>query len=108
MSFINRTDWANYPDETTPIMAGDLLRIEKGVADAHGRTGTFSAADLVNGGVLNIKHNLGEEAVGVIIKNDQKKTVVPDDIIDVDENNVSINLSYYLPITGTWRYRIAL
>ena len=108
MGFVNRTDWVDYPDESTPIMAADMLRIEAGIAGAYGRTGTFVDADLVSGGMLNIKHDFGEEAVVVIIKNSLKRTVEPDEVIDIDANNVTVDLSSYTPLSGTWRYRVAL
>lgn len=35
MAYTPRTDWKNLPDESTPVTAEDLIRIEQGIADAH-------------------------------------------------------------------------
>ena len=35
MAYTPRTDWKNLPDESTPVTAEDLVRIEQGIADAH-------------------------------------------------------------------------
>lgn len=34
MAFEPRTDWKNKPDQSTPIKAEDLIRIEQGIADS--------------------------------------------------------------------------
>ena len=35
MAYTPRTDWKNLPDDSTPVTAADLIRIEQGIADAH-------------------------------------------------------------------------
>lgn len=35
MSFVKRTDWVDWPNTSTPVMAADLLRIEDGIEDVY-------------------------------------------------------------------------
>ena len=53
-------------------------------------------------GVLSIAHNLGRSVVSVSVYNNSSKEVTPDDITIVDADNVTVDLSSWGTITGTW------
>lgn len=62
---------------------------------------SFVNADLV-GNVLTVTHNLGQRYHSVTVYDDNDDLIFPDNVNDVDANNVDIDLSSFAPISGTW------
>jgi len=67
--------------------------------------GTFTSSDL-SSGVLSITHNLGHQYASVTIIDNNNKVIIPDDITYSSSSSLSVDLSSYGTITGTWRYII--
>ena len=63
--------------------------------------GTFTTDDL-SGGLLTFTHSLADEFVITQVWNDQKRQIVPDAIYPLDADNVVIDLTSYVPISGSW------
>lgn len=68
-------------------------------------TGTFVNADLSTG-ILTVNHNLGHTYCTVTVINNSAKIVIPDDVTFTSANQLTIDLSSYGVITGTWNYII--
>jgi len=62
-------------------------------------------ADLV-AGIFTAPHNLGSRYPLVIIYDSAFKAVVPDEIQSVDVNTVTIDLSSFSPLVGTWNIKV--
>ncbi|RLE37648.1 hypothetical protein DRJ17_06090, partial [Candidatus Woesearchaeota archaeon] len=67
--------------------------------------GSFVDGDL-SSGILTITHNLGTQYVSVVIVDDNDKLVMPDDVIMTSTTVVTVDLSSYGTLTGTWRYLV--
>ena len=63
---------------------------------------SFSNGDL-SAGVLTVTHNLGHKYCQVQIYNNSDKMIMPDDITLVDANSLTVDLTSYGTLTGTWR-----
>jgi hypothetical protein len=61
----------------------------------------FTSADLVSG-VLTVQHNFGHKYVIVQVYDDSDQKVDPDVIAPIDSDNVSIDLTSFGSISGTW------
>ena len=61
----------------------------------------FTSADLA-AGILTANHNLGSKYVVPIIYDNTGKVIEPDEFIAVTLNQMTIDLSSYGAITGTW------
>lgn len=65
----------------------------------------FTSADLVNN-VLTVTHNLGKKRLSsVLVWNNADKVVIPDDVLAIDANTLSIALPSFndpTPIIGSW------
>jgi hypothetical protein len=64
---------------------------------------SFTNADLTDN-VLTITHNLGRKYVAVTIIDDNDNPVDADLITYVNDNSLTVDLTEYAPISGTWRY----
>lgn len=62
---------------------------------------SFVDADLV-AGVLTVNHNLGQRYNSVTVYDDSEQIILPDFVTDVDANNLTIDLSSFGAIAGTW------
>jgi len=62
---------------------------------------TFDNGDL-SSGILSVTHNLGNKIVKVVVANNSDEEVIPTDITFTDTNSLSVDLSSYGTITGTW------
>jgi hypothetical protein len=62
---------------------------------------SFVNGDLA-GGVLTVTHSLGQRYHSVTVYDENGVKVSPDDITDVDLNNVTVDLSSFVALTGTW------
>jgi hypothetical protein len=62
---------------------------------------SFVNADLV-AGVLTVTHNLGVRYHAVAVYDDTNQLVTPDAVTDVDANSLTIDLTSFGVITGTW------
>jgi hypothetical protein len=54
-------------------------------------------------GILTITHNLGHKYCAVTIADNSDKVIVPDEVTYTDANTVTVDLTSYGTITGTWR-----
>lgn len=83
-------------------LGGDLyLDSTAAVTGAETANISFINGDLV-AGVLTWMHNLGGDLTGVVIKNNNGNHVTPDELTETDANTLTIDLSSYGAITGTW------
>ena len=62
---------------------------------------SFTNTDLVVG-VLSVAHGLGQKYVAIQIYDNTDNLITPDGVVLVDANDLTINLSSYGGITGTW------
>jgi hypothetical protein len=53
-------------------------------------------------GILTVNHALGQQYVVVDVYDNSNKRVIPDDVTLTDSNNLTIDLSSYGAIAGTW------
>ena len=99
-------DFESIDGSDTPMVDPHRELVTRAYVDSgriKGYTQTFTQSDLVSG-ILLVQHNLNakDKVTHITIKNNNKKHITPDDIIDNDENLASVNLSMIEPITGTW------
>ena len=71
------------------------------------RPGTeFVDADLVSG-ILVYDHNLDVDYLAAVTIWDNNKAIIqPDEVTTIDNNSISVDLTSYLPLTGTWHLSI--
>ena len=62
---------------------------------------TFTTSDL-SLGILTVTHNLGQQIVLVQVSDDSNQVIVPDSITLTSSSSISINLSSYGVLTGSW------
>jgi hypothetical protein len=67
---------------------------------------SFTNASL-SGGILTVNHALAVDYPNVTVYDNNKKVILPDDITSVTSNQLTIDLSSYGTITGTW-YAVVL
>ena len=67
--------------------------------------GTFTNATLVSG-ILTIAHNLGRQFLPVTIADNGNKQIIPDDVTFGSANSLTIDLTSYGTLTGTWNYSV--
>lgn len=66
---------------------------------------TITASDLSNG-VVVIQHNLMEDFPSVEVYDNTRRKIIPDEIVSVDANSISISLNSYGNIVGNWSISI--
>jgi hypothetical protein len=66
---------------------------------------TFTNATLVSG-ILTITHNLGRQFVPVTIADNSNKQIIPDEVTFGSANSLTIDLTSYGTLTGTWNYSV--
>jgi hypothetical protein len=62
---------------------------------------SFVSSDL-SGGVLTVNHNLGNRIVMVQVSNNLSQVIQPDVITLTSNDVVTVDLSSFVPFTGTW------
>lgn len=62
---------------------------------------SFTDASL-SAGVLTVTHSLGQSVVNVMVFDNNNKNVRPDDITLVDSNSLTVDLTSFGTLTGTW------
>jgi hypothetical protein len=62
---------------------------------------SFTQSDLVVN-ILTVTHNLNDEWCSVTIYDNTRQIVVPTAIVSVDANSVTVDLSTFAVISGTW------
>ncbi len=62
---------------------------------------SFVNADLV-GNILTVSHNLGEKYVHATVWSDLDRIMIPDITMAVDSNTLTLDLSSFTPLPGTW------
>jgi len=66
---------------------------------------SFTSSNLTVG-VLTVTHNLGIKYTGYFIYDNTDKLILPDDATATDTNTLTINLTSYGTITGTWNIKV--
>ncbi len=61
----------------------------------------FDQTDLVSN-TLTVTHNLNDEWCSVSVYDNSRQIIVPTAVVSVDANNLTIDLSTFTPISGTW------
>lgn len=62
---------------------------------------SFTNANL-SAGVLTVTHSLGQSVVNVMVFDNTNKNIRPDDITLVDSNSLTVDLSSFGTLSGTW------
>jgi len=69
-------------------------------------TKQFSDADLTSNN-LTVTHSLGYQFPSAVnVWSGGNKMVIPDEVLAVSENELNINLTSFVPLTGTWKVEI--
>jgi hypothetical protein len=84
----------------TSIVKGDL-----GTSVAMSYTTSFTDGDLT-AGVLTVTHSLGRQFVNPTIYDNSNIKIEPDTYTATDTNTLTVNLSAFGTLTGTWNIRI--
>lgn len=53
-------------------------------------------------GILTVTHSLGQSYHSVTVYDDSENAIAPDLVTNVDINTVTVDLSSFAPIAGTW------
>lgn len=88
--------WDETNDEWQVGVVGTLLAVAR-IARS-----TFTGASL-SAGILSVTHNLGQKYVQVTVIDNTDKPVLPDDITYNSTTSLSVDLTSFGSITGTWR-----
>lgn len=69
---------------------------------------TFDDDDLSSGGLLTIEHSfsLSPAIAHVVIADNDGKIIGPDNVTFTDGDTITVDLSSFAPLTGTWSYLI--
>lgn len=95
------------PTDDPSVAAGDFV-----TTDASGNLSfapqatsayrqSFDNSDL-SGSILTVTHSLGQKYVHVTVWSDLDRIMLPDITTAVDVNTVSLDLSSFVPLSGTW------
>ncbi len=63
---------------------------------------SFIDSDLATGDILIVTHSLGQKYVVVAVYNNSDKQIIPDDVTLDSTTQLTIDLSSFAPLTGTW------
>ena len=69
-------------------------------------TNSFVNADLTSG-VLAVNHSLNTDVVHVTVYNGSNAQVTPDEITLTDADNISVDLTSFGVIVGTWNVKVS-
>jgi hypothetical protein len=83
----------------TTLGAGDTIAQIITQSVIHRRS--FQTAD-VSGGEITITHNLGNKIVLVQVSDDQDRVIQPDAITLLNNTQLKLTLSSFVPFPGTW------
>ena len=75
------------------------------ITDSSSFYGSFTNSDL-SSGILTVTHNLGHTYCSVTVVDNNDKVIIPDEINYTNSNSLTIDLTSFGTITGTWRYII--
>ncbi len=90
-------------DETNDLWKAGLASSEIQLARIY-RT-TFQNSDLVSG-VLTVTHNLGQQYPVVQLVDNNGKVIIPDDVNLSATNSLTVDLTSFGTLTGTWRVQV--
>lgn len=104
MTFVKRTDWVDEPNEATPIMAADLLRIEQGIADAQNPTlaPVATSGDYAD---LSGRPSLATVATSGSYTDLTSKPTIPTQYTDANAVSALQNAANVLP-SGQWNFTL--
>lgn len=75
--------------------------------DGGGSYSTAFTNSSLSSGVLTVTHNLEYEYVVVSVYDNTDKQIIPSEVTTVNANSLQVDLSGFVPITGTWHVTIA-
>ena len=64
-------------------------------------TRSFNQSDLV-ANILTVTHNLNDDWCTVTVYDNSRQVIIPTSVVSVDANNIDIDLSTFVTISGTW------
>jgi hypothetical protein len=89
--------------EASDKWTAGLTGAEKVIARVH--SGSFTNASLT-AGVLTITHDLDNQWPNAVIYDNNNRRIQPDEITGTSGNVVTVDLTTYGTITGTWRFTV--
>jgi hypothetical protein len=95
---------ATLPPGDRALLIGSDGQLKYGQVGTNAHEMTFTNANLT-AGVLTVTHNLGVKVVCWSLADDEDDAVLPDNIGFTDTNNLTVDLSSFGAITGTWTFR---
>ena len=87
-------------------LSGTIVKGDLGSSAAMSHTESFDNGDLA-AGILTITHSLGRQYVNVKVYDNNDIEIGPDLITATDTNTLTIDLSSFGSLTGTWNLRIS-
>lgn len=90
-------------DETNDLWKAGLAGSEVGLSRYYETT--FTNASLTSG-VLTVTHSLGRDTVPVTVKDNNGKTVMPDEITFSSTSALTIDLTSFGTLSGTWKVEV--
>lgn len=87
-------------------LASSIDKDDLAASAAMSNTGSFDNGDL-SSGVLTITHSLGRQYVNCTVYDNNDIEIEPDNVTATDTNTLTVDLSTYGTLTGTWNYRIS-
>lgn len=91
--------WNETDDEWTAGLAGSLKRL------ALSYSANFTSASLT-ANVLTVSHNLGFQYPSVTIIDNNNRKIIPDEITFSTANSLSVDLTSFATIPGTWHVSV--
>ena len=70
-------------------------------------TSSFTDSNLV-ADILTVDHNLVANYPLVAVFDNNEQIVIPDDVTFVDVNRITVDLSSFTPLTGTWNVSVVV
>jgi hypothetical protein len=111
------TTWLSLTDTPSSYVgqAGLFVRVNAGETGlelaagggggASGYTTSFTPSDLVSG-ILTVTHNLATKYVVIQVYDNNDKMIVPDEVTLLSATQLTVDLTSYGTIAGTWNLRV--
>lgn len=80
--------------------------VEEQVGAASSYTRTFTNSDLSTG-VLTVTHSLNQKVVVIQVYDNNDKMIIPDEVTLSSTSALTVDLTSYSTLTGTWNLRVA-
>ena len=99
------TELGSEPKGVDASVAARLDRMDAAIT-SRSYTVAFTSANISGGGDLTVNHALATQYVTYAIYDNNDLQIEPDSATATDANNLTINISSYGTITGTWNIRV--